>query len=210
VEQVRKAVSFFQKLANYRKLRWASEVKAPNCSDEMRTSNACLTQNEDSVTALLQKLLNYLTLLFGTGTPETAPSKSNSLFFIAKLNSTTTALRDAWKERSSHMSGKISLEQLQDPFISPELKAVNEKLIISLSSAVSMIGMICTLNFAVDTVAPFLTTCMQCLQTSLGAYLVSSLRWCRTQYDMLSEEQSQTIHRVSTRLRHFIVRLDHM
>jgi hypothetical protein len=143
VEQVRKLVMFMKKLATYRKLRWACELKAPNCRDEMKTSNMCLSQNEDTVTALMEKLLSYVSLLFASRASDHAsssPSESNTLMFISKVHTTVLSLRDAWKERSSHMSGKIALEQLQDPFISPDLKAINEKLIISFSSAVSMLG----------------------------------------------------------------------
>ncbi|KAF7686976.1 protein phosphatase 1 regulatory subunit 21 [Silurus meridionalis] len=125
--------SFLQKILPYQLKSLEEECDVPLCSASLGSMNRELQSDVRKVTAVFEKLQNYIRLLALPSVRTDAMPQSSSSAVFTQLAACLHSLHDATKELSKHYSQKVTLEQ-ELPNITQKLRTTNECLLSSLAS----------------------------------------------------------------------------
>jgi protein phosphatase 1 regulatory subunit 21 len=134
----------FTKLKSYRLLKLQLETQHQQKLADNKTIQETLQQNEERLHLTFSKLISYFSIYWRTvysssSNDPQAPSKSNAVTILRKILTLITRLREVLRDRSSALSSRVSFESQLDPFLPPEIKLLNEKILVSLSSLLALL-----------------------------------------------------------------------
>eukprot|EP01122_Echinamoeba_exundans_P016035 TRINITY_DN800_c0_g2_i1.p1 TRINITY_DN800_c0_g2~~TRINITY_DN800_c0_g2_i1.p1 ORF type:complete len:818 (+),score=187.01 TRINITY_DN800_c0_g2_i1:470-2923(+) len=135
------------KLKSYRLLKLQLETQHQQKLADNKTIQETLQQNEDRLHLTISKLVSYFGLYWRminsahnvAASSDSAPSKSNAVTVLRKILGLITRLREVLRDRSSVLSSRVAFESQLDPFLPPEIKLLNEKILVSLSSLLALL-----------------------------------------------------------------------
>ncbi|MCJ8749003.1 hypothetical protein PDJAM_G00171190 [Pangasius djambal] len=135
--------SFLQKILPYQLKSLEEECDVPLCTASLSAKNRELQSDMKRVTAVFEKLQNYISLLALPSARLDAMPQSSSSAVFTQLAACLHGLHDAIKELSKHYSQKVALEQ-ELPSITQKLRTTNECLLSSLASLTNTTNKIAT------------------------------------------------------------------
>lgn len=136
---LQRLVLSFSKVRSYRCLKLQLEA-----SNALKIASSAhhdvLLQNEDKFHAAISKFVTYACLYHRmTDVAEGTPSKWNAGILLRKMLTLIARLRDVLRERSTAFSARVAMESQLDPFLQPEIKLLNEKSLVSISSLLALL-----------------------------------------------------------------------
>ncbi|XP_060720123.1 protein phosphatase 1 regulatory subunit 21 [Tachysurus vachellii] len=135
--------SFLQKILPYQLKSLDEECDIPLCTASLSAKNRELQNDMKRVTAVFEKLQNYISLLALPSLRMDAMPQSSSSAVFTQLAACLHGLHDATQELSKHYSQKVTLEQ-ELPNITQKLRTTNECLLSSLASLTNNTNKIAT------------------------------------------------------------------
>ncbi|XP_053731807.1 protein phosphatase 1 regulatory subunit 21 [Synchiropus splendidus] len=134
---------FLQKILPYQLKSLDEECRTPLCTAALAAKNQEIKNDMRRVTAMFDKLQNYMSLLALPSVRHDAVPQSSISTVFTQLDGCLHSLHDAIKEMSKHYNQKASLEQ-ELPTVTQKLSTTTECLLGSLSSLNSCTGKIAT------------------------------------------------------------------
>ncbi|XP_017540757.1 protein phosphatase 1 regulatory subunit 21 [Pygocentrus nattereri] len=135
--------SFLQKILPYQLKSFEEECEVPLCTASLNSKNRELQNDLKALTAVFEKLQNYISLLALPSVRTDAMPQSSSSAVFTQLAACLHGLHDTTKELSKHYSQKVTLEQ-ELPTVTQKLRTTNECLLSSLASLTNSTGKIAT------------------------------------------------------------------
>uniref|UniRef100_A0AAR2J5I9 Protein phosphatase 1 regulatory subunit 21 n=1 Tax=Pygocentrus nattereri TaxID=42514 RepID=A0AAR2J5I9_PYGNA len=140
--------SFLQKILPYQLKSFEEECEVPLCTASLNSKNRELQNDLKALTAVFEKLQNYISLLAlpsesCTYCHKTTANHYTSSAVFTQLAACLHGLHDTTKELSKHYSQKVTLEQ-ELPTVTQKLRTTNECLLSSLASLTNSTGKIAT------------------------------------------------------------------
>ncbi|KAI4891072.1 hypothetical protein NFI96_017060 [Prochilodus magdalenae] len=135
--------SFLQKILPYQLKSLEEECDVPLCTASLNAKNRELQNDMKTLTAVFEKLQNYISLLALPSVRLDAIPQSSSSAVFTQLGACLHGLHDTTKELSKHYSQKVTLEQ-ELPTVTQKLRTTNECLLSSLASLTNSTGKIAT------------------------------------------------------------------
>uniref|UniRef100_A0AAR2J765 Protein phosphatase 1 regulatory subunit 21 n=1 Tax=Pygocentrus nattereri TaxID=42514 RepID=A0AAR2J765_PYGNA len=136
--------SFLQKILPYQLKSFEEECEVPLCTASLNSKNRELQNDLKALTAVFEKLQNYISLLAlpsesCTYCHKTTANHYTSSAVFTQLAACLHGLHDTTKELSKHYSQKVTLEQ-ELPTVTQKLRTTNECLLSSLASLTNSTG----------------------------------------------------------------------
>ncbi|XP_066516412.1 protein phosphatase 1 regulatory subunit 21 [Hoplias malabaricus] len=135
--------NFLQKILPYQLKSLEEECDVPLCTASLNAKNRELQDDMKNLTAVFEKLQNYISLLALPSVRLDAMPQSSSNAVFTQLAACLHGLHDTTKELSKHYSQKVTLEQ-ELPTVTQKLRTTNECLLSSLASLTNSTGKIAT------------------------------------------------------------------
>jgi len=132
----KKFVYYHNKMLPYQVLSLTEEARKDTCVPVLQARNYVLVSTQKRLTAALDKLCVYVQLACPTGAQHSRAQEANGPAILKHAHNAANAMLQAFQAYASHLISKISQEH-RAPFVLPELKMVNEKVLNSLSTLVS-------------------------------------------------------------------------
>eukprot|EP00658_Telonema_sp_P-2_P011778 TRINITY_DN1450_c0_g1_i4.p1 TRINITY_DN1450_c0_g1~~TRINITY_DN1450_c0_g1_i4.p1 ORF type:complete len:753 (+),score=281.99 TRINITY_DN1450_c0_g1_i4:261-2519(+) len=133
-----KRLTFYHnKMLPYQVLSLMEEARKDTCVPVLQARNYVLVSTQKRLSAALDKLCVYVQLACPASSSRA--QEANAPAILKYAHSAATAMLQAFQAYASHLISKISQEH-RAPFVLPELKMVNEKVLNSLSTLVSTIA----------------------------------------------------------------------
>eukprot|EP00656_Telonema_subtile_P001761 TRINITY_DN10762_c0_g2_i1.p1 TRINITY_DN10762_c0_g2~~TRINITY_DN10762_c0_g2_i1.p1 ORF type:complete len:930 (+),score=259.29 TRINITY_DN10762_c0_g2_i1:130-2919(+) len=137
----KRLVFYHNKMLPYQVLSLMEEARKDTCVPVLQARNYVLVSTQKRLTAALDKLCVYVQLACPANSSNlhSRAQEANAPAILKYSHSAATAMHQAFQAYTSHLISKISQEH-RAPFVLPELKMVNEKVLNSLSTLVTTIA----------------------------------------------------------------------
>lgn len=137
----KRLVFYHNKMLPYQVLSLMEEARKDTCVPVLQARNYVLVSTQKRLTAALDKLCVYVQLACPANSSNlhSRAQEANAPAILKYAHSAATAMLQAFQAYASHLISKISQEH-RAPFVLPELKMVNEKVLNSLSTLVTTIA----------------------------------------------------------------------
>jgi len=133
-------VFYHNKMLPYQVLSLMEEARKDTCVPVLQARNYVLVSTQKRLTAALDKLCVYVQLACpGSTSRYSRAQEANAPTILKYSHSAATAMLQAFQGYATHLISKISQEH-RAPFVLPELKMVNEKVLQALSTLVTTIA----------------------------------------------------------------------
>ena len=137
-DRFKRVVLYYNKMLPYELLSLVEEARKDTCVPVLQARNYVLVSTHKRFVAALDKLSVYVQLAFRTEKHSRAQEANESAILKYAYDSMSCVHKE-FQAYASHLISKISQEH-RAPFVLPELKAVNEKMLNSLSTLVTLTG----------------------------------------------------------------------
>jgi len=134
----KRLVLYHNKLLPYELLSLMEEARKDTCVPVLQARNYVLVSTHKRFIAALEKLAVYVQLALSTDS-HTRAQEANAPTILKNACNSLASVHQAFQAYASHLISKISQEH-RAPFVLPELKAVNEKVLNSLSVLTASTG----------------------------------------------------------------------
>lgn len=133
-----RVILYYDKLLPYELLSLVEEARKDTTVPVLQARNYVLISTHKRFVAALDKLSTYIQLAF-RGRKQSRVQEANEPAILKHAYASMSSVHKEFQAFASHLISKISQEH-RAPFVLPELKAVNEKMLNSLSTLVALTG----------------------------------------------------------------------
>lgn len=134
----KRLVAYHMKVLPYELLSLMEEARKDNSLPVLQARNYVLIATRKRFVAALEKLAVYVHLALSTDN-HTRAQEANAVAILNNANTNVAAVYQAYQAYTSHLVSKLSQEH-RGAFVSGELKAVNEKMLNTLSNLTAVTG----------------------------------------------------------------------
>ena len=131
-------ISYYDKMLPYELLSLVEEARKDTLAPVLQARNYVLISTHKRFVAALGKLSTYIQLAFRSR-KQSRVQEANEPVILKHAYTSMSSVHKEFQASASHLISKISQEH-RAPFVLPELKAANEKMLNSLSSLVALTG----------------------------------------------------------------------